>query len=146
MFHSLNRDVYPFIKDKKEEDVRNLTEFIQDLFDQIITLSDIKDLIKIINLFSELKDKKCQSDKVLIDELRQLCSSEKYKNIEACIENIVNNFSPIKELYNQTMNKSEFSKEKLKQFNSHNNSIYEYLSVLLKLNSIISLKSFNVAI
>ena len=110
-----NRDVYPFIKDKKEEDVRNLTEFIQDLFDQIITLSDIKDLIKIINLFSELKDKKCQSDKVLIDELRQLCSSEKYKNIEACIENIVNNFSPIKELYNQTMNKSEFSKEKLKQ-------------------------------
>ena len=110
-----NKDVYPFIKDKKEEDVRNLTEFIQDLFDQIITLSDIKDLIKIINLFSELKVKKCKTDKELIEGLKQLCLNQKYKNIEACLENIVNNFSPIKELYNQTMNKSEFSKEKLKQ-------------------------------
>ena len=45
----------------------------------------------------------------------ELSKSEKYKNIEAYVDNICKNFTPIRDLYISNIDKSQYTKEKVKE-------------------------------
>ena len=104
-----------FLLDKKEEDIQNLIEFVGEVDNSFLKASDIQDLMKTVTFFNEVKKYNKEEDSVFMDKFYELSKSDKYKNIEAYIENICKNFTPIRDLYIANVNKSQYTKEKVKE-------------------------------
>jgi len=118
-------DSYQFFKDKEEDDIRNLIEFVDDIGDSFIKPDTIKNCIKILD-FSKLLSKNIieKKDKEVIEFLSNITNKnnneKKYKNIEGYLNDVAKNINGIKQLYNKIANREEYSKIKIKEiyFNS----------------------------
>ena len=82
-----------FLLDKKEEDIQNLINFVDNIY---LKASDIQDLMKTVAFFNELKKYNKEKDSIFMDKFYELSKSDKYKNIENYIENICKNFTLIR--------------------------------------------------
>ena len=100
-----------FLLDKKEEDIQNLINFVDNIY---LKATDIQDLMKTVAFFNELKKYNKEKDSIFMDKFYELSKSDKYKNIENYIENICKNFTSIRDLYIKIVNKSQNTKEKVK--------------------------------
>ena len=117
------KDLIPFIKDKNQEGIRNLVEFVDE--DSSLNASDIQDFIKCVEFIQELKKDSNLPDKEFFDKFIEMSQNNKYKNIEAYIQKVNQNFYEIKELYTKNIDKSEFTKQKVRDINS--NSIFKII-------------------
>ena len=131
-------DFLPFIKDKTIDDMRNLAEFVGEDDNSSLKASDIQDLIKCIDFIVELRKFTNLIDIEFFQNLIQL--TNKFKNIEGYLSKVNQNFYEIKELYTKNIDKSEFTKQKVRDiynssfFNIENkNGIYIcYVTVIDK--------------
>jgi hypothetical protein len=117
------RDLIPFIKDKDVEGIRNLAEFVGEDDNSSLKASDIQDFIKCVEFIQELKKDSNLPDKEFFDKFIEMSQNNKYKNIEAYIQKVNQNFYEIKDLYTKNIDKSEFTKQKVRDINA--NSIFK---------------------
>ena len=105
----------PFVRNKKEEEIRNLIEFIDEIDGAFISPADVQDLVKVIVFFNDIQNQSINKvDKDFINLIKTLSNDNtKYNNIEVYIENVNNNLSELSDLYLKTVNKNEFSKQKI---------------------------------
>ena len=105
-----------FLLEKKEEDIRNLTEFVNENDNSFLKAGDIQLLMRCSEFIQELVEKKLTlNDQQFIEFLHELVKNEKYKNIEAYFQNSSDNFTAIKDLYSQNVDRSQFTKQKIKE-------------------------------
>ena len=105
-------ELVQFLQNKKEEDVRNLIEFVEAADDAFLKPSDIQDLIIVVNFVSELQTKATLPDKQFIAEFQKMVkNTEKYKNIEVYFRNVSQNSVALKDLYTKIINKDEFTQQ-----------------------------------
>ena len=105
-----------FLLEKTEEDIRNLTEFVNENDNSFLKSGDIQLLMKCSEFIQELTEKKNNlNDKEFIDSFHELVKLEKYKSIEAYFQNSSDNFTAIKDLYSQNVDRSQFTKQKIKE-------------------------------
>ena len=112
------KDLIPFIKDKDQEGIRNLAEFVGEDDNSSLKASDIQDFIKCVEFIQDLKQDSNLPDKEFFDKFIKLSQNNKYKNIEAYIQKTNQNFYEIKELYTKNIDKSEFTKQKVRDINA----------------------------
>ena len=110
------KDLILFLKDKDEEGSRNLVEFVGEDDNCSLKPSDIQDFINCIIFVNEIKKIKSKDDKDFFFKFIDLCKDNKYKNIIPQISNVNQNFIEIKDLYIKNIDKSEFTKQKVKDF------------------------------
>ena len=116
-------ELVKFLKDKDENGLRNLVEFVGEDDNSSLKVSDIQDFLKCVNFMNEIKSFKNENDDKFYKEIIHLCNNEKYRNIEAYFENVNQNFYEIKDLYNKNIDKSEFTKQKIKDL--YKNSLFK---------------------
>ena len=105
-----------FLLEKTEEDIRNLTEFVNENDNSFLKSGDIQLLMKCSEFIQELTEKKnTLNDKEFIQFFHGLVKVEKYKSIEAYFQNSSDNFTAIKDLYSQNVDRSQFTKQKIKE-------------------------------
>lgn len=98
--------------EKSEEDIRNLTEFVNENDNFFLKAGDIQLLMKCSELIQELVERKSSNDdKEFIQSLHELVKLEKFKSIEAYFQNSSDNFTAIKDLYSQNVDRSQFTKQ-----------------------------------
>ena len=117
------KDLIKFLKDKDVEGLRNLIEFVGEDDNSSLKASDIQDFLRCIQFINDLKTFKNKKDVDFYNELIKICQSEKYKNIEAYFEKVNQNFYEIKDLITKNIDKSEFTKQKVKDL--YNNSFFQ---------------------
>ena len=105
-----------FLLEKTEEDIRNLTEFVNENDNSFLKAGDIQLLMRCSEFIQELTEKKNSlNDQQFIQTLHQLVKLDKYKSIEAYFQNSSDNFTAIKDLYSQNVDRSQFTKQKIKE-------------------------------
>ena len=112
------KELIPFIKDKDQEGIRNLAEFVGEDDNSSLKASDIQDFIKCVEFIQNLKQFSNLPDEEFFSKFIELSKNNKYKNLEAYIQNINQNFYEIKELYTKNIDKSEFTKQKVRDINA----------------------------
>ena len=87
----------PFVRNKKEEEIRNLIEFIDEIDGAFINPADVQDLVKVIAFFNDIQNQSVNKvDKEFIDLIKTVSNDDtKYNNIEVYIENVNNNLSEL---------------------------------------------------
>lgn len=101
-----------FLLEKSEEDIRNLTEFVNENDNSFLKAGDIQLLMKCSEFIQELVERKSSNDdKEFIQSLHELVKFEKFKSIEAYFQNSSDNFTAIKDLYSQNVDRSQFTKQ-----------------------------------
>ncbi len=103
-----------FMKDKEVEGLRNLVEFVGEDDNSSLKSSDIQDFIKCIEFIVKLKTYANLSDKEFFDKFIEETKNNQFKNIEGYIKKSNQNFYEIKDLYTKNIDKSEFTKQKVK--------------------------------
>lgn len=102
----------PFVINKKEDEIRNLSEFVDDVDRAFLSSGDVKDLLKVIAFINELqKDTQNTDDKTFLEHFKVIC--DKYKDIELYFENVIKKLNEFKDLYQKIINKEEFAKKKI---------------------------------
>ena len=109
------KELVEFIFDKKEEDVRSLVEFIDDVDNTFLKVTDVQDLIKVVNFFEQIKSLRAINDINLMQGLLNLCQQNVYKYIDVYVHNVAVNLIALKDLYMSTTNKEEFTKQKIQE-------------------------------
>ena len=105
-----------FLLEKTEEDIRNLTEFVNENDNSFLKAGDIQLLMKCSEFIQELAEKKSTlNDQQFIQTFHELVKLDKYKSIEAYFQNSSDNFTAIKDLYSQNVDRSQFTKQKIKE-------------------------------
>ncbi len=108
--------LFEFLLEKTEEDIRNLTEFVNENDNSFLKAGDIQLLLKCSEFIQELIEKKTSlKDQQFIQAIHDLVKIEKYKSIEAYFQNSSDNFTAIKDLYSQNVDRSQFTKQKIKE-------------------------------
>lgn len=98
-----------FLLEKSEEDIRNLTEFVNENDNSFLKAVDIQLLMKSREFIQELVERKSSNDdKEFIQSLHELVKLEKFKSIEAYFQNSSDNFTAIKDLYSQNVDRSQY--------------------------------------
>jgi len=130
LFHGLKPS---FLLEKNEEDIRNLTEFVNENDNSFLKTGDIQLLMKCSEFIQELIEKKNSSnDKEFIQSFHRLAKLEKYKSIEAYFQNSSDNFTAIKDLYSQNVDRSQFTKQKIKEI--YTSSKFEIINIQKKVD------------
>ena len=105
-----------FLLEKTEEDIRNLTEFVNENDNAFLKSGDIQLLMKCSEFIQELCEKKSSlNDQQFIQAFHELVKLNKYKGIEAYFQNSSDNFTAIQDLYSQNVDRSQFTKQKIKE-------------------------------
>ena len=105
----------PFLLQKKEEEIRHLIEFVDDIDGELVKQGDIKNLEKVIDFINDLQINTLnKDDKTFFEYLKQLSEDNvKYKDIEIYFENVINNINEFEELYLKAFDKNEFTRKKI---------------------------------
>ena len=133
------KEVLDFLLTKKFDDIRLLTEFMDDLDNGIIQMKDINDLEKSVQFVEQLK-KKCnlKNDYILLDIFCELIENE-YKDIFIYLNNIKGKISSIIEGYTESLNDDERSNKLIKYISTSssfkiNNQNYQYYDCICEYN------------
>ena len=144
------KEVLDFLLTKKFDDIRLLTEFMDDLDNGIIQMKDINDLEKSVQFIEQLKNKcNFKNDEILIDTFCELIDKE-YKDISLNLNNIKGKISTIIEGYTESLNDDERSNKLIKYISTSSsfkikNQNYQYYDCVCEydLRNKINIKSFD---
>ena len=100
-----------FLFEKKEDDVRAITEFIDDVDSQFVKISDIQELIKCVNFIEDLKEYKKYEDLEFFEKYIEECNKDNNKKLDVIFNNINQKFYEIQVIFNQNLNRAELSKK-----------------------------------
>ena len=103
------KELLDFLITKKYDDIRNFTEFFEDLDNDLIQIKDLSDLEKCVRFIENLKEKASKRDNtklidifiILIDEI------SKKINLSLILNNIKTKLTNIIESYNESLNDDE---------------------------------------
>ena len=104
---------------KKSEEIKALLEFVGETENSKIQIKDILDFINVSDFFDNIISLSIENDNKLIEELKiSFQTSPAFGNI---VNNYLNNFKEIKNVYEEFSNKPEVSRKKIEQILKHSN-------------------------
>ena len=77
------KDLLAFLDDKKEEDIRGLVEFVEDVGDSFLKVSVVNDLIKVLNFYNRIKRLGEFNEMNFLENFISISSELPFKNIVA---------------------------------------------------------------
>jgi len=114
-------ELMKFIIDKKIENIHQMGEFIDDIEDIYITLSDIDKLESCMAFIQELKNNSSLSENKFLDKFIEIIEENKFKDIGIKFKDVSGKYGDIYELYTNHLNPNELNKV-------HIELIYKYSS------------------
>ena len=111
----ISKDVLGFIRNKEEDQLRTLIEFVDDVGDSLIKVDTVKDLL-IFHTFFHLIETAIKESKYLefLYKIEAIINQEKFRHITAYIANVTANIIGLQDLYNRVANREEYDKKKIK--------------------------------
>ena len=123
-----NLEFFQFIKGKTENDLRELSEFIDNdnANDNLLTSNDIQDMIKIINFINQLRSSNINEENLFLSKFKEMCNSPDYSKIAVYFAKGVDHLIQIKDLFNNITNKEEQSRGIIKELIVNSDIIISY--------------------
>ena len=110
-----NKGIVKFLVEKDIDDCRLLQEIANNNDDSLLTAADISDLekcIEFMNSIGNINQLKEMTDYKFVQKAINLCKNN--KSLELYFNNFIDHFGQINDLYKQGFDKSEASKQKIK--------------------------------
>ena len=104
---------------KKSEEIKALLEFVGETENSKIQIKDILDFINVSDFFDNIISLSIENDNKLIEELK--ISFQASPSFGNTVNNYLNNFKEIKNVYEEFLNKPEVSRKKIEQILKHSN-------------------------
>ena len=122
----LNEELITFLLEKKTQDLRDLNQFVDDIEEQFIKISDINELVKCSEFTTELLNylnNQNFNDKILITYLNSVLAKPGNTKLSLYFQNTADKYLKINEFFKQDLNRAELSEKIIQDI--YNKSSFE---------------------